>query len=63
MARYYKISFKKSGKERKETNNIIMKDDVKEKTSLDIFKIGLNEKGDKNFRRKPSNFDLGFCLL
>lgn len=40
-----------------------MKDDVKKKTSLDIFKIGLNEKGDKNFRRKPSNFDLGFCLL
>lgn len=62
MARYYKISFKK-GKERKETNNIIMKDDVKKKTSLDIFKIGLNEKGDKNFRRKPSNFDLVFCLL
>lgn len=40
-----------------------MKDDVKKKTSLDIFKIGLNEKRDKNFRRKPSNFDLVFCLL
>ena len=40
-----------------------MKDDVKEKTSLDIFKIGLNDRGDKNFRSKPSNFDLVFCLL
>lgn len=63
MARYHKISFKKSGKERKETNNIIMKDDAKERTFLDIFKIGLRERGDKNFRSKPSNFDLVFCLL
>ena len=60
----YKITkIQKSGKERKETNNIIMKDDAKERTSLDIVKIGLNERGDKNFRRKPSNFDLVFCLL
>ena len=31
-----------------------MKDEAKERPSLDIFKIGLNEKGDKNFGSKPS---------